>query len=112
MGLLMTQLVSVAREHSRQVKAAETKETAVRAMERLLADWFRRPEAIPRSGLGSIAGSELHWKSAIVSRKLDRRLGADVLQVSLFDSTDSEAPAVTSCEILIPALPDVNSIIP
>lgn len=105
MALLMTQLLSVSREHARQVRAAERKEQAVLELERLLADGFRNPAAGFVLSDGTLPDLGFSWKKERVIRDLDPQLRAEVVRVSVYDVAGSADIPLTQCEILIPAAP-------
>lgn len=109
MALLMTQLLSVSREHARQVRAAERKEQAVLELERLLADGFRNPAAGFVLSDGTLPELGLRWKKEKVIRDLDPQLRAEVVRVAVYDVAGSADIPLTQCEVLVPAVPTLRA---
>ncbi len=102
LGTLLTGLLLAKSQAQRQYTDAGDKLEAIELADRLLTEWFSRPDHWPRDDTGPIDGHEdLRWRTETVSDEAARELGLERVRLTITESTGSNQP-LTSVEVLIP----------
>lgn len=90
--------------HVRQVKRAKLRLEAVQGADRLLTEWFREVERVPKSSRGPIAGSPaLAWRTESIPDVNTEPLAVEVvrLTVTAMDAGPADPP-LTHVDVLVP----------
>jgi prepilin-type N-terminal cleavage/methylation domain-containing protein len=112
LGTLLVCAVVARGRYLRQSAIAQRKLNAIAAADSLLAQWWLDPQKVPRAASGEVPGvQKLTWQSQTLDRDDAEALGAQVLNLQIFDGRtnvavhgtigNSQTPLV-SVELLVP----------
>jgi uncharacterized membrane protein len=75
-----------------QYHAAQRRQAAVQAAERLLADWWKDPtRLLPRSAQGPVDGADhLQWRTQVVPQAAADQLGGQVVRLQMIGQSPQD----------------------
>lgn len=94
LSILLVSMVSINRQHTRQIRLAKKKQVANQLLDQLLGEWFQNSEPLPKVGQGVFETSGYFWNCK--SRPGDLTNAAwktSILQVDVFHQDVEEALA-------------------
>jgi hypothetical protein len=88
---------------ARQIRGGQQRIAAHDAVDRMLHQWFKTPELLPRSGSGQLQGSrELSWTTQVIDRSHAENMGFDIVRVTVLDEARPlESRTVLSLDIAV-----------
>jgi hypothetical protein len=106
--LLSTLLAAIVVAHGRhveQIKKAQQRLAAIRAVDALLVDWFDSPDGVPRNGSGMLlrTGTTVwEWRTRTASRQGGEPFDVQVVQLEVVDPQQpAGARPVVAIEVLV-----------
>jgi prepilin-type N-terminal cleavage/methylation domain-containing protein len=100
-GTLLAATLIASRQHSRQAKAAQTKQAAVAALDQLLESWSTSDALKPNRNQGTVPGdSALRWSRRVLEAASDNR-PFQVVRIAIHASGE-EGPSLAYVDLMEP----------
>lgn len=108
-GLLIASVTALS-AHTEQLRTADRKRFAVKAADRLLANWFENGSSLPYSDEGRLDGAHLQWRTREIGGTDAPWMDAVTIRLEILDTSDSargQTPIV-SVDLLMPREAEKN----
>jgi len=97
LGVLVASMMSARTLYHRQSVAAQRKQAAVTAADKLLTSWWGDLEKFPTGSQGGVPGdSQLRWRTSIISQPQLEPLRVKVVRLEILSPINAVVPAVSS----------------
>jgi len=106
LATLLVGIVLAAGRHGAQLRAAEQRLAAVRAADRLLAQWYGEPAGPPRDATGPVTGAPgLVWRTRPLVQPDAEQLGLEIVRLEIRErgvAQSAEHGMLVTTEIALP----------
>ena len=105
LGTLLVALLVARDRYSLQWVRAQRRVEMTHAADTLLSAWWASADKFPRSASGDVdAAGTFWWRTGVAFNPAVSQLGAETVQLQVFDRRDPAAPPVT-VDVVLPMLP-------